>query len=182
MSMVLFNNGRLMTDSFVMVTDSSSGTPSKSEICEKVYRDEGNHIVIACVGVQRESKDHEKTLSVVRQLLANLKAIETGVAVLEDFALQPYYPSYGAPNFGGSYVWSEAILLTSSNAYIVMNDRLCALASNETRLGVNPGVYSHLRNAGKSPEEALELLVKHSSNAAFPINVYDQKTLMSLSN
>lgn len=147
MPKVLFNEGVLRTDSSAnRNSDVYLPVLTRPEINEKVYRDAGSHIAIASVGVQREEEDPDKTIELVNRFLNILKTVEAGVGKLEDYMEKPNY-THHLRHCEVAYIWREAILLTSKDAYCIRNDQIIGRATNESQLGMlGLYVFYHIRH------------------------------------
>lgn len=194
MSMILFNKGTILTDSRVNVrTSSFAENPyaayfSHSVNSENVYRDKDNHVLVAYAGIVAEKTNTDEIDILINRFVEELKEIESGKTILGN-------GKAGAQNlYCPTVIWNYAFILTAKNGYLIVNDQIAGVLTDEMNIGTNRflpknqgyrpvlELYSYFRNARLTPEKAFDLLVKYSPQAEYPIHSYSQSSLAPLVN
>lgn len=175
MTILLYKNGVVYTDSFTIVESDSFG----ANLCffaEKTYKDPAKRFIFTICGDQLWLKDwFEKDIEIILEYVKNIE--KTGRAdnkILEGLSKIPRKSTYNMLDVNG-------FLLTRKNCYMFEKGTIPKVRTEPTHVGLHKNLLGLFLAAGYSHEEAFKLIVKHEvSGVGGTIYTYKKTSLKAL--
>lgn len=194
MTILMFKDGSLHTDSFTLLESKDYSTPPKPFFGEKTYVDPEGFFYAAAVGHQKwiNNKDIDKDVNMLRSLLKEIEVKEgtyftdKGIPDLElgeNYRTNNYVGDENNVSGGsGDGLFTHGFIVTKNHAYS-KSTYGCYLKriKSGTFEGMHQEVFELLQASCKSDVDCFMLVAKYCDSAALPCYEYKQSDLQDLS-